>query len=268
MWWDRILDELVWILADETGGGSQPQQPSFVQPPPPQVLQSPVPNPNPAETSRQLFESQLQFNPQLTAQAAQLQQQFAPQLAQSQFDITKQFTPQYRQLYEQSFPTQTQGLETLAQQSLQRFQSPQGLTPEQQSAQDAIRGRAREQLQRSIRESANLGGGLFGGRRELREDRGLSELEQAFATQDIGLQDQRRAQALQEMITAQQVVFPQIQQPGVSQFGQSVTQSPDALTQAILQAQGQYIVNPSVYQQGTPGTPGFFGQFVQGYTGR
>src|SRR3990167_448295 len=117
-------------------GGSKPQQPQFIQPPPPQITQAPPPNIQ--QNAADLYQAQLQYNPQLTAQAAQLQQQYcpqlaqsqtdiqrqqAPQLAQSQFDIQQQFGPLYRALYQQLFPTQVAGQEALASQSLQRLQS-------------------------------------------------------------------------------------------------------------------------------------------------
>lgn len=241
-------------------GGSDPQQPTFITPPPPQITQAPAPNVS--ETSAQLAESQLKYNPRLTAQAAQLQQQYAPQLAQTEFDVASRFTPQYRQLYEQTFPTQTQNLQTLAEQAGQRLASPQSLTPEQQAAQDAIRNRERDRLLEGIRTQANLGGTLFGGRRANREVEAGAELANQYALADIGLQDQRRAQALQELVTSGQVVFPQVQTPGVQSYGQSVTPSADTLLSAYTQGQ---IVQQPVYQAGTPGTPSYLGSFAQGY---
>jgi len=194
--------------------GSKAPTTTIVQPPPPTVTQ--LPQPNVAENSRQLYESQLQYN---------------PLLAQSEYNLQAQYGPLYKALYEQNLPYQSQGLETLAQQATQRLTSPTGLTPEQQMAQDAIRQRAYEQSARGIRESANVGGTLYGGRREEREDRSRNELAQAFATQDIGLQQQNRQQTLQELIASLQAFFPQIQQ-----FTQGVTPSPDALMNAIQQS--------------------------------
>ena len=309
--------------------GSKNPTTTVVQPPPPTITQ--LPPPNAQQTASDLFKAQLEFNPQLTQQAFDLQQQYgpllaqlqtdtqlgqAPQLAQGQYDLQAQYGPMYRALYEQLFPTQTQGLEQVAQQGLQQMQSPTGLTaaqqgandqalqqaygqvssqyadvlgpqaiqqyqnpigltPEQQQAQEAIRQRAFQQSERGIRNSANMGGGLFGGRRELREDRARNELAQGFAVEDIdrqaqqrqqalaqllaasgmqqGIEQQRnvfgqqaignlqqqRASALQNVIAGGQVVFPQIQQPGVGnfqapQFGQGVAASPDALLQAYM----------------------------------
>ena len=243
-------------------GGSKPQQPQYVQPPPPQIIQGPAPNP--AETSRQLAESQLQYNPQLTAQQVQLQGQYGPQLAQQQYALQQQYGPLYRMLYEQMFPSQTQGLETLSQQALQRLQSPQGLTPGQQTAQDTIRNREQERFLRGIRTQANLGGTLYSGNREEQERLGLGELASQYALQDIGLQERQRAQTLQELIAAGQVIFPQIQQTNVPNYGQGVTPSPDALLSAI---QSSYLVNPAQFQAGTPGRPSWLSSFSRGFSG-
>ena len=334
--------------------GQQAQQPQFIQPPPPTITQAPFPQANAGPAIQQnasdLYKAQLEFNPQLTAQAAQLQQQYgpqlaqsatniqtqqAPQIAQSQFELQKQYGPQYRSLYEQLFPTQVQGQEALAQRgltqigapsgltpeqlayqqqqrmaaagrvpstfqdalsqrALAQFQSPVGLTPQQQSAQDFTRNREQDRLLRGIRSQANLGGNLYSGNRELQEQEGLAELGRQYSLQDIGLQQQQRQealqqlqmaagqeqgiaaqrqafglqdtslqsqqlqQALQNLIASSQVVFPQVQQPGVqpgqaAQFGQGVTPNPDALLAAILQGQ---FVSPEMYQQGAPGSGG------------
>jgi len=264
-------------------GGSKPQQPQFIQPPPPQITQAPPPNIQ--QNAADLYQAQLQYNPQLTAQAAQLQQQYGPQLAQSQVDIQRQqaprlaqseyelqqqYGPLYRSLYEQLFPTQVQGQETLARQALQRLQSPQGLTPEQLSAQDFIRNREQERFTRGIRTQANLGGNLYSGNRQLQEQEGLAELSRQYAQQDIGLQQQQRAQTLQELIASSQVVFPQVQQPGAPQvgapqFGQGVVPGADALLAAIMQGQ---IIQQPVYQPGNPGSPGAFQSFYRGVGGQ
>ena len=264
-------------------GGSDRQEPQFIQPPPPQIIQAPPPNIQ--QNAADLFQAQLQYNPQLTAQAAQLQQQYgpqlaqsatniqtqqAPQLAQSQFELQQQYGPQYRQLYEQLFPTQVQGQETLASQALQRLQSPQGLTPQQLAAQDFTRNREQDRLLRGIRTQANLGGTLYSGNRELQEQEGLAELGRQYAQQDIGLQQQQRAQTLQELIASSQVIFPQVQQPGVmpgqaAQFGQGVVPGADQLLQAILQGQ---IIQQPIYQPGNPGSPGYFQSQFRGLGGQ
>ena len=236
------------------------------------------------DTARASAEAQLQYNPQLAQQATDIQTQQAPRLAQSQYDITQQFTPLYRALLEQQFP-QLPGLSgqvsqqlttpnnpyqtALQDRALQQFQSPIGLTPDQQAAQDAIRQRAYTDSARGVRESANLGGTLYSGDRQLREDRARNELAQSFATQDIGLQGQQRQdalsqlvqganmqqsqrqQAMQELISLFQLAGLQVQQPTAAQFGQAPAPSGNALYNALVQNQGNFgVIQP---QAGTPG---------------
>jgi len=91
-------------------------------------------------------------------------------------------------------------------------------------------------------------------------------LSRQYAQQDIGLQQQQRAQTLQELIASSQVVFPQVQQPGAPQvgapqFGQGVVPGADALLAAIMQGQ---IIQQPVYQPGNPGSPGAFQSYLRG----
>lgn len=244
-------------------GGSKPSPPTFIQPPPPQITQTPAPNVG--ETSAQLAQSQLQYNPQLTQQAVQLSGQYGPQLAQQAYALQQQYGPLYKDLYTQLFPTQVQGQETLAQNALQQIQSPSGLTPQQQAAQDVIRDREQTRLLRGIRTQANLGGTLYSGNRELQEQEALAELANQYALSDIGLQQQQQAQALQNLIASSQVVFPQVQQPNVPNYGQGVTPSADALLSAIMQGQ---IIQQPVYQPGNPGSPGYFQSVFKGLGGQ
>src|SRR3990167_3991387 len=150
-------------------GGSDPEPPQYIQPPPPQIIPSPISAPSPGETSKQLYESQLEFSPKMAQLAYDIYSQFSPQYQQQAYQQQQQYGPLYKALQDQMYPTQTANLEMLAQQAGQRFASPQGLTPEQQMAQDAIRQRAYQQSERGVRESANLGGTLYGGRSQLRE---------------------------------------------------------------------------------------------------
>ena len=243
---DFFITDVVCKLSDETGGGSDPTPAQII--PPPQA-------PSVSQTAEESLAAQLKYNPQLTEQQVQLQGQFGPQLAQQQFDLQTQFAPLYRALLESQFPQ----IGTLAQQTQQGLTSPTGLSSEQQSAQDAIRQRAFDQSERGIRQSANLGGTLFGGNRELREDRARNELAQNFATQDIDLQARQRAQTMQELLSLFQLAGFNVQQPNVPQFGQSVVPGGDNLFNALTQNQGNFGVIP-----GTPGTPGFFGSLFGG----
>lgn len=209
-----------------------------------------------AETALQV---QLQANPELTRQATELQLQYAPKLAQQQYDLTAQYGPQYEQLMRNQFPQQYGLSEQLAGQVGQRLNSQQGYTPEQQAAVDAIRQRQADFMLRNIRSGANIGGTLYGGQRPLDEQRGLTELAQNYAQQDIQNNFNNRGQTLQELIPLLQMRYPQVQTPSAAQFGQSVATSPDALIQAQLQQGQNYVVQP-----GHPGSPGVFGSFLGG----
>jgi|SRR3990167_33061 len=234
-----------WLLTNKTGGGSEPTQPTIVPPPP---------APDVGKTAEESYQAQLKYNPLLTQQAYELQSKFAPQFAQSQYDVAAQQGPMYKALLTTLFPE----LGTLQGQVGQELASPTGLNPQQQAAQDAIRQRAYEQSERGIRQSANVGGTLYGGQRELREDRARNELAQGFASQDVYLQQQNRDRALRELVTLLQLASPQVQQPGVPQYGQSVVPGGDTLYNALTQQSQNIGVIP-----GTQGSPGFFGSLLR-----
>ena len=236
-----------WYIFCERGGGSKSQ--------PAQVIQAP-PAPSVEKTAGESLAAQLQYNPQLTAQNVQLQGQYGPQLAQQQFDLQSQFAPQYRALIEQQFPQ----IATLSQQTQQGLANPSGLNNQQQAAQDAIRQRAYDASAKGVREAANVGGTLYGGRSQLREDRARNELAQGFATQDIQLQQQQRAQQMQELLSLFQLAGFNVQQPNVPQFGQSVVPGGDNLYNALVKNQGNFGVIP-----GTPAGPSFLSSVAGGF---
>lgn len=238
------LYKLLPLLANERGGGGEPS--------PPVVYPAPEP-PNVAKTAGESYEAQLKYNPLLTQQNLDIQKQFAPQFAQSQYDVTAQYSPLYRALVEQNFPQ----IKTLSEQTMQGLTSPTGLNTQQQAAQDAIRQRAYEQSAKGIRESANVGGTLYGGRRELREDRARNELAQGFAAEDITRQQQQRAQTMQELLSLFQLAGFNVQQPNVPQYTQGVIPGGNELYQALVQNAGNYAIT-----SGIPGTPGFGSTFA------
>lgn len=94
---------------------------------------------------------------------------------------------------------------------LANLQSPTGLTPEQQSALDARRGQAQSEVQKAMRERANLGGNLYGGKATWAEGRAVSDLQNQFATEDITRQEQARLNALQAALPALQILYPEAQ---------------------------------------------------------
>ena len=230
------------------GGGEKPQ--------PAQVIQMPAqpPAPGAGETAADVYRARIQYDPQIAA---------------LEYAMAQQYAPQYGQLFAQTAERQFPGIggltETGISQAQQRFESPFGYTPEELETLAAIRGRQRGQIARNIREEANVGGGLYGGRRELREDRALSELEQAFGAEDIGRRLQGGLYAQQQAIPYLQMLYPQIQQtPAVSQ---SAVPNADALYAAMAQAsQRQYALQPAMAGSPSP-LYGLAGQLGGGLLG-
>ncbi len=100
--------------------------------------------------------------------------------------------------------------EALQGQILQQIQSPTGLTQEQMAAQQGVRDRAQGELVRAQRTRANLGGGLFGGRAARAEEQGVSNLQQAFAVEDIDRQERQRQQTTQNAMGFMAMLFPEL----------------------------------------------------------
>lgn len=222
---------LRWVLHNNTGGGGDPQPPSIIQPPAP---------PSVNQTAGESFASQLQYNPQLTAQQVQLQGQYGPQLAQQQYDLSSQYGPLYKSMLMQLNPA----LGSYEQQVNQRLASPGGYSPQQQQSIDAIRNREQDRGLRGIREGANLGGTLYGGRRQQMESDYLTQQGQAYTAQDIGFQQQQQAANQQALVTLLQLTNPNVQQPQVPQYGQSVVPGGDNLYNSLLGYQSNFGVQP------------------------
>lgn len=110
-----------------------------------------------------------------TAEVREVEPPSAADLAQQQMEIYKQYFPQQMGLGEQAAGSISEALGTA-----------DYMTPEQREAQEAIRMRNAAALRESMRTRANLGGGLFGGRAAGTEEKGMSQLAQAYAQQDIG----------------------------------------------------------------------------------
>ena len=205
----RACQHRVWNLLCERGGSKSPSV-SVVSPPPPTVTQ--LPEPDVAKQAEQSYQAQLKYN---------------PLLSQQQYETQSQYGPMYKALLGQLYPE----LNTYQQQVSQRIGSPTGYSPEQQSALDAIRQRQTDVGLRNIREGANLGGTLYGGRRQQAEADYLTQQGQAYTAQDIAYQQQQQAANQQALITLLQLSNPQVQQ-----FAQGVTPSPDALLNAYSQS--------------------------------
>ena len=108
------------------------------------------------------------------------------------------------------FPNEQAVRSQLVQNILASLISPTGITPDQQGALDARRGQATGELQRSMRERANLGGGLYGGRSAQSEARSVGELQQNFAIEDIDRQERARMNALSAAMPVLQLLFPEV----------------------------------------------------------
>ena len=208
-----------------------------------------TPAPNVGETAADLMQAQLQYNPQLYQQYAQMYGQYMPQVAGTDMAMQQQYAPQQQALQQEMFPQQTQLVEAMAGQALGMMGSQDYQTQEQSEAIQAIRQRAVTGLQQSMRERANLGGNLYGGRAAGAEERATSEMMQGFAAQDVDRLKQQQQMALQYATPVAQIMYPQIQQPQMPNYTQNVTPSGDTLYNAMFQA-GQ----PQYFQQ--PGTQG------------
>jgi len=202
---------------------------------------------------------------------AQLQAQIntMPGAAKVQYDILA--NPEYglgatTQLQEdvrkQVFPGEQGVREQMLGNILQQLISPQGITPQQQEAQQAIRGESVSDLQRAIQTSANVGGTLYGGRRQAREDTAVGDLLNQFAVQDIDRDRIARLNAIQSALPALQMLFPgsQITQPQYvnpvvspnQQYSGAVSQSNTAASLAAQQQmanqQSQSALYSSLFQ--------------------
>lgn len=201
------------------------------------IQQAPTtPAPSAGESAADLMQTQLQYNPQLYQQYADMYGQYAPQVAGTDMGIQQQFAPQQQALQQQMFPQQTQLVEAMAGQALGMMGSQDFQTPEQSAAIEAIRGRETGRLQQSLRERANLGGNLYGGRAAGTEERAVSELGQQFAAQDVDRLRQQQQMALQYASPVAQIMYPQIQTPQMPNYTQGVTPSADTLYNAIYGA--------------------------------
>ena len=171
----------------------------------------------------------------------------ATQIGQEQLAGFQAIQPQLEGL----FPGAAGLSEALIQQLTQGLQTPQFISPEEQQATEAIRGRQREATQRAIQTSANLGGGLFGGRREQREDVALTQLAQQFAQQDV----QQRLQRQQMLFGAATPLALQQQQLPF-QFLPTTGGTQQDILQRALAEQPQTFVSPGEQKQRLGFTPG------------
>ena len=221
------------------------------------IQQAPTtPAPSAVSSAEDIYKAQLAYGQPMAQQEFNIQSQFAPQQAELYKAMYQQYMPQYAQAQQQTqqqlYPYQSQIVEQGAQQALQRLQSPDYMTPEEQAALTGQRTEEVTALQRAMRERANLGGGLYGGRAAGAETKSISDLMQQFEIQDYQRRMQAGQAAQQALTPYMQILYPQVgtQQPQTGAFQyQSAVPSADALYNAIFQAS-----QPQYYQdQGTLG---------------
>ena len=264
-----VAHKLIWGFYPIAGGGGPKAQPA-------QVISMPAqpPAPSASESAENIYQARLKYDPQLAALEFQQQQQFMPQQAALEAALYRQYYPEYARsqqaLQQELYPQQSQLLEAGAGQAMQRLQSPFGYTSEEEQALGGIRQRQRDQLIKQMRERANLGGGLYSGRAIESERRGLTELEQAFAAEDINRRLQGGYQAQQGAIPYMQILYPQIgtTQPQFQPFQyQSAVTSPESLYNAMYGASRRdYAVQPAMAGSPSP-LWGIAGQVAGGIGG-
>ena len=240
--WFLFIKKFGVKLGDNKGGGSAPS-----------IQQQPVtPAPSAGESASQISEAKLKYDPLTAASDWAIQQQYVPKQAELYNAIYNQYAPQMARQQQATqrelYPFQSQIVEQGAQQALLRLQNPDYMSPQEQQALDFQRLEQVTGLQRAMRERANLGGGLYGGRAAGAEAKSLSDLMQSFEVQDY----QRRmgaGQAAQQALNPyMQILYPQVgtQQPNVGAYQyQSAVPGADTLYNAMFQAsQPDTVVNP------------------------
>jgi len=229
-----------------------------------QAVQQPA-APSAGESAAQIAEAKLKYDPLTAASDWAIQQQYMPQQTALYNALYSQYMPQMaatqQQTQQQLYPYQSQIVEQGAQSALSRLQNPDYMTPEEQAALTTGRGQQISELQRAMRERANLGGGLYGGRAAGAEAKNITDLLQQFEIQDYQRRMQAGQAAQQALTPYMQILYPQVgtQQPSVSSYQyQSAVPSADALYNAIFQA-GRLQYLPSQESKGA--NLGIFGQW-------
>ena len=229
-------------LGNEIGGGSSPS-----------IQQAPTtPAPSASQSAADIAEARLKYDPQQAQQQFELQQKYMPQQAALYQSLYNQYYPemarQQQSLQKELYPYQSQIVEQGAQTALSRLQNPDYMTPQEQAALNAQRTQETTGLMQAMRERANLGGGLYGGRAAGAEAKSIQDLMGQYETQDY----QRRmgaGQAAQQALNPyMQILYPQVgtQQPQVQPYQyQSAVPDANTLYNALYQSsQPQSFMRP------------------------
>src|SRR3990167_13691 len=238
-----------------------------------------TPAPSASESAEDIYQARVKYDPLLARQEYDIQMEYAPKQAALYNALYGQYYPemarQQQRLQRELYPQQSQIMEAGATSALEQLQNPEnallqalvqqaqagltpaGITPEQQAAQEAIRGRESERLSRGLRERSNLGGTLYSGKGRELESQGLQELSQRYAAEYIdrlaiqrqhalatasgisGLQMQTRQLSQAAVNPYLQILYPQVgtQQPNIQPYQfQSAVPSADTLYNAYFQA--------------------------------
>ena len=202
-----------------------------------------TPAPSAGESAAQIAEAKLKYDPLTAASDWAIQQQYAPQQATLYQSMYNQNMPamarQQQATQRELYPYQSQIVEQGAQSALSRLQNPDYMTPQEQQALDYQRGQQISEMQRAMRERANLGGGLYGGRAAGAEARSMQDLLGQFETSDYQRRMQAGQAAQQGLTPYMQILYPQVgaAQPQISPYQyQSAVPSADSLYNAIYQA--------------------------------
>ncbi len=213
-----------------------------------------TPAPSASQSAADIYQARLQYDPQIAQQEMDIQKTMLPQQAALYQSLYNQYYPemakQQQALQKELYPQQSQILEAGAGQALERIQNPNYMTAQEQSAQEATRGKAVSDLQKAMRERANLGGGLYGGRAAGAEAQQVSDLYNQFQTQDYQNRMVAGQNAQEALRPYMSILYPQIgtTQPNYQpyQYQSAVPQS-DTLYNAMFQAS-----QPEQYAYQTP----------------
>lgn len=223
--------------------------------------ESAPPAPAPLPSAEEQANAQMQALLRNIPEAARLDYQVK---ASPEYGIIPQ-TRLQEQARQEIFPEEQKVRAQLVQNVLSQLISPTGITLEQQTAMDRLRGNAVNQFQQQQRLRSNLGGGLYGGRTQAAEERGVGDLLAGFTTEDINRQEQSRLNSINAALPVLQMLFPELglqtpqfinpvaspesyQQSLVSQRGQDVSVRGQDIQQQMAQQQARAQLQSSLFQ--------------------
>jgi hypothetical protein len=108
------------------------------------------------------------------------------------------------------FGEEDQVKQALLQNLLQSYNSPYAIPDQMQTGVNQVRQNAQNKLQESMRNRANLGGGLYGGRSAQSEAQSVSDLNAGFAEQDYNQMNTNRQLQYQATLNALAQLYPQL----------------------------------------------------------